>query len=130
MPLQFQVGRFFSGIIDQRTAVVTKIDGTQVRHQYQTVPAEFEIAVQRLAQHTANVGSARIYPALLHLSRYRRTTNIVVLLNHDDIEPGLCQVGGIGQTVMARADDNCVVFFHCNLVIAESHAPRYAPARR
>ena len=82
------------------------------------------------AAEEANIGSAGIDPALLHLTRYRGAANIVVLLDHHDVQPGLCQVGSVGQAVMARADDNCVVFFHCNAVIAESHAPRYAPVHR
>jgi hypothetical protein len=112
MTFQFEIIRFCVGIGSQCLPVVSKINGTQVRYQYQAVTAEVEIAVQRLAQHAANIGGARIDPALMHLARCGCAANVVIFFKDDNVQPGLRQVGGIGQTVVARADDDGVVLLH------------------
>ena len=112
MAFQFEVRRFFVVIVDQPLVAIAEIDRAEVGHQHQAVPGQVEVAVDGLAHHAADVGAAGIHPAFVHLPGYSRAADIVILLKHDDVEPGLGQVGGVGQTVMACADDDGVVVAH------------------
>ena len=52
-------------------------------------------------------------PALVHFPRDCCTANVIILLQHDNIQPGFCQVGSVGQAIVTCADDDRVVCIQC-----------------
>ncbi len=99
-------------VSDQPVVAVAENNGRDVGHQEQSMPTEIQVAVQGLPHHAADIGATGIGPALVHLPRNRCAADVVVLFQHDDVEPGLCEVRGVCQAVMTCADDNGVVVFH------------------
>ena len=88
MTLQFEVGRLAVVVVDQRFAVVAKGHGTQIGHQQQPVAGKIEITVNRLAHHAAHIRATGIVPTLVHLAGDGGPSDVVVLLDHDHIQPG------------------------------------------
>ena len=76
---------------------------------------QFEISSNLRAQQARNVGAVGVIPTLIELTTDRRTANMWVALQHSDFESRLGKVGRIGQPVVARPDNDGVVFIHAVL---------------
>ncbi len=85
MALQFEVVRLFVVISDQPFVAVAKIYGREIGHEYQAVPAQVEVAMNRLAHHAADVGTVRVGPALVQLARHGRAADVIVFLEYHDL---------------------------------------------
>ena len=112
MALQFQIGRLLVLIGEQPLVPVAETDGSKVGHQNQTVPAQVQIPMNRLAHHAAYIGAVGIDPALAQFPGNRGAADVVVLFQHQDFEPRLGQIGGIGQAVVPGADHDGVAAVH------------------
>ena len=113
--LQFEVGGGLVVVGDQPFVAVAEVHGAQVRHQNQAVPAQVQVAVDGLAHHAAHVGAVGVGEALVQLPGHRRAADVVVPLQHHHLQPGLGEIGRIGQAVVAGADDDGVVGGHCSI---------------
>ena len=92
--------------------VAVRRDGhaAAVGHDLQAVARELEVAEQLRAQQAAHVGAVRVHPAFLDLAADGRAADPGHALDHEHLEPGAREIGGVGQAVVARADDDRVVF--------------------
>ena len=89
MALQLQVRRLLVMVGQQPLIPLAEVDGAEVGHQNQAVPAEVQVPVDGLAHHAANVGAIGVGPALMQLPRNGGAADVVVLLQHDHLQPRL-----------------------------------------
>ncbi len=83
-----------------------------IRRYLQAMPGQFEIPVDLGPQQAAHVGAVRVQPVLVKGAAGRRAADVVVFLDTQDIEAGLCEVRRVRQPVVACADNNRIVCFH------------------
>ena len=119
VPAQFQIAGLIGRIVDQRgVTIVTEVDRTKIRHQQQPVAGEIQVAVNGLAHHAANIGTVRVMPTLVQLPRDRGTTDVVILLDHQHLEPGSRKVSCRRQAIVAGTNDNCVIVVQDRISLA------------
>ena len=100
--------------------------GLDERWDVQLVTREVVFAIGSRAEQAADVGAVRVYPVFMQVATGRGTADVVVLLQSQHVQPRFCQVGRIRQTVVPRADDNCIVGFH-HSIKPPFVPPRWAP---
>ena len=107
---EFAALHLLVGVAAEDVAVRRDRDAAAVRHDLQAVAGEFEVAEQLRPQQAADVGAVRVHPALLDLAADGCAADPGIALDDEHLEPGPREVGGVGQAVVARADDDRVVF--------------------
>ena len=100
------------GVVAEDVARAREGDAAAVGHDLQPVLRELEVAEQLRPQQAADVGAVRVDPALLDLAADRGAADIRVALEHQDLETGPREVGGVRQAVVARADHDRIVVRH------------------
>ena len=110
------------GVVAENVAGARDGDAAAVRHDLQAVARQLQIAEDLGPQQAAHVGAVRVDPALLDLAADRRAADPRVALEHQHLEAGAREIGGIGQAVVAGADDDGIVALH-------RFAPPAQPAR-
>ena len=98
------------GVVAEDVAVRGDGDAAAVGHDLQAVARELEVAEELGPEQAAHVGAVRVDPALLDLAADRGAADPGHALDHEHLEPGSREIGGVGQAVVARADDDRVVF--------------------
>jgi len=97
-------------------------------HDLQAVPRKLEIPEQLGAQQAAHIRAVGIHPAFLELPAHCGAADPRIALENENLEPGTGEIGGIGQAVVARADDDGVVVTGvCHVRSRSTRAVRRAP---
>ena len=88
---------------------------TAIGHHLQAMPWQFEVAHQFRAQQAAHVGAIGISPPLVQLTTDRCPADIIVSFQHRHVQPGLGQVGGVGEAIVASTYHDRIILLHGNI---------------
>ena len=112
-------------VIAEDVSVARDRHPTAIGHDLQSVARQLQVAEDLRSQQAANVRAVRVDPPFLNLTADRCTADPRVTLEHQHLEPGAREVGGVRQAVVAGADDDCIVGRHA----AGAFIPRNARVR-
>ena len=113
VPRYFPAGNIRVDVIAYVVAVPGKGHAAAVRHDLQPIFGQVHAAENLRSQQAAHVGSVGIDPVLVHFPAGSGSAKVLVFLHHQDIQSCHGEVCTIGQAVVARSDDDRIIF-HCH----------------
>ena len=108
----FTMGRFRIVIRAEVVAVLHELARATKRRDLQAMFVQFKSTVDLGSQQAADVRAVGVQPVLVQLAADGRPTNVVVLLDTDDIESGFCEESSGRQAIVSGTNDDRIISFH------------------